>query len=208
MRLKSLCRLAAMAVLLISSRAQGETVSFQVLRNGSQIGTHVFSFERNADDINVTVTINIDFKLAFITLYRFVHEGHEVWRHDRLVSMETTTNDDGTKHHLSVNAGGETFRIAIDGREFEAPRMALASLWRGDYPADGMMLDPVDGTLLKVRSRLVGDEKIAATEGGIGVRHFELRGDLVRDIWLDSSGMLLRQLFPADDGSQIEYRRY
>jgi hypothetical protein len=209
MRLKSLCRLAALAVLLISSRAYGETVAFQVLRNGSQIGTHVFSFERNADDINVTVTINIDFKLAFITLYRFVHEGHEVWRHNRLVSMDTKTDDDGTKHHLSVKAGGENFRIAIDGREFEAPRMALASLWRGDYPADGMMLDPVDGSLLKVRSRLIiGEEKVAATDGGSGARHFELRGDLVRDIWLDASGMLLRQRFPADDGSQIEYRRY
>jgi hypothetical protein len=204
-----LCRLlAATFLLLVATPLHAETVDFQVLRNGSQIGTHIMSFARNGDDINVSVAIDIDFKFAFITLYRFVHEGHELWRQGRLVSMDTVTNDDGTKHRVSVRADGETYQIAVDGRNFVTPRIALGSLWRADYPADGTMLDTVDGSLLKVRSRHIGEEKIATADGEVSAQHYEIRGDLVRDIWFDAKGSLLRLLFPADDGSQIEYRRF
>jgi hypothetical protein len=194
--------------LLFGFPVRAETLAFQILRNGNQIGTHSMSFERGADEINVTAAIDITFKLAFITLYRFVHEGHELWRNGQLVSMDTTTNDDGTKHRLIVRADEETFRISIDGRDFQAPRMALSSLWRGDYPVEGTMLDIVDASLLKVQSHVIGEERIATPEGMVVARHLEIRGDLIRDIWFDSSGALLRMLFPADDGSQIEYRRF
>ena len=189
--------------LLIAVPARAETISFQVLRNGSQIGTHIMAFERDGDEVKVTVTINIVYKLAFITLYRFVHDGHELWRGERLVSMETTTNDDGTKHHLSLHADGEIYKVAVDGRNFDCAWIALGSLWRVDYPAEGLMLDTVDGQLLKVRSRQLGEERI----GTVTARHYEIRGDLVRDIWVDGDGALLRLKFPAEDGSQIEYRR-
>jgi hypothetical protein len=202
------CWLAVAVLLLAAPKAYAETIAFQVLRNGNQIGTHTMAFDRDADEVKVIIAIDITFKLAFITLYRFAHEGHELWRHDRLVSMDTRTNDDGTKHVISLRAEGETYRISVDGRDVVVPRMSLGSLWRADYPADGTMLDTVDGSLLKVRSRIIGEEKIPTASGEVSARHFEIRGDLVRDIWFDSAGALLRLLFPADDGSQIEYRRF
>ena len=82
------------------------TLNFTVLREGDDVGTHRIDFRQNGDALEVDIETRIAVKFAFITVFRFEHDGHEVWRDNKLVSMETETHDDGEDHTLVATANG------------------------------------------------------------------------------------------------------
>jgi len=79
-------------------------LSFTVLRDGSEIGSHEIHISEAAGKTTVDIETDVAVKLAFVTLYNFDHEGHEVWENGQLVSYASKTDDDGKEKSLTRSA--------------------------------------------------------------------------------------------------------
>ncbi len=200
---------AATAVALLAGLlpAQAETLRFDVLRNDSQIGTHVIAIDQKGDSTKVDIATNVAVKIAFVTAYRFTHEGHETWQAQALTALTSQTNDDGKKHQLAVRGEADRLAVHADGHDTTAEAMGLGSLWNARFLAQGRLLNTLDGSVMAVDIRDAGPETLQGPRGPLAAHHFVIRGDLVRDVWYDEKGLLARLTMAGSDGSPVEYRR-
>ena len=90
----------------------GQTLSFAVMRQGQQIGSHKLVFERDGSHLKVSTSIDLAVKLVGITAYRYSHRAQEVWDGDALLSLTSRTDDDGKAYAVQANrtAEGSSFR--------------------------------------------------------------------------------------------------
>lgn len=185
--------------------ASGE-LSFAVMREGDQIGTHKLEFKRRDDELMVDIETDVAVKVLGIAFYRFEHEGHEVWRDDRLISLESETNDDGTPHHLNASASGDVLNVNGDARqEPEKPTIIPASLWNDALVNQTELLNTLDGSNMPVTVTEVGQEIVEAGGRNVSATHYSVKGKLNRELWYDTDGVLVQVKFDGADGSEITY---
>lgn len=184
-----------------------ETRSFAILRNGEQIGTNSISLRREGSDTVVEISTSIAVKIAFITLYRFDQTETERWADGRLISMHSTTNDDGTTHRVSADLKGKELSITADGKTRRTPSSLMpSSLWNPELARQTAALSTVDGSLMRIAVADRGDEDLSVSGHRVAARHYSLRGVYPEDVWYDERGDLVRVELRAADGSTILYQ--
>lgn len=184
-------------------------LDFTVLRNGEEIGTHVLCFAASANGgVDVDIETDIEVSMMFVTVYRFEHEGHEHWENGRLASLESRTDDDGEDHELVVTADDDAIRVSDNRVGAERPAGLLpASLWNNGIVAapQTVLLNTLDGSAMAVSVETLGNEEVRGLAGPVSASHYRLSGDLLRELWYDPQGVLVKVRFSAEDGSNIEY---
>lgn len=197
---------------LVATAAAAETaprapLSFTVLRNGEEVGSHVLRFQANPDhSLQVGVETNVVVKMAMIPVYRFEHHGRETWKDGHLVALNSETDDDGTRHTLSVADRDGALAVTGDGNSARAPQDTMpASLWNAGTVGRGVLLNTLDGHAMTVHIADLGEEKVAVAGHLVPAHHFAMTGDLARELWYDASGTLVQVRFKAKDDSDIRY---
>jgi len=182
-------------------------LDFSVIRNGEKIGMHVLSFRQVKDRIDVDIHTRIAVKIAFITVYRFEHDGHEVWKVGRLFRMQTRTHDDGTDHTLQVSADGAgKLRVVGDGQVREAaPDAVPASLWNPAFIRTNALMNSLVGTPLDIRIAYKGQEEVTVRGKPVRAHHYSLTGEMPRELWYDQDWVLVRMTLKGKDGSPVQY---
>jgi hypothetical protein len=185
----------------------GGMLDFAVVRDGEEIGSYVLSFHEAKDRLDVTVKTRIKVKMAFITVYRFEHDSHEVWKGGKLVQMNTSTNDDGTDHKLMVTADGSgKLRVIGDGKQMTAdPDTIPASLWNPAFIQNNDLMDSLVGKPLAIKVADMGEDTVTAWGKPVKAHHYSMTGDLARELWYDQNGTLVHMTLIAQDGSGVEY---
>ena len=183
-----------------------QPLAFTVLRNGEPVGTNTITFQQTPAGLQVDVKTAIVVKITVIPVYRFEHEGHEVWQGDHLISLRSITNDDGTPHHLSVDAKGDGLDVKGDGYTGPAAMGAIpGSLWNPTVPLQSVLLNSLDGKLMKVATKDLGEETVTVRGAAAKAHHYSVDGDLKRDLWYNSDGTLVQIHLKAKDDSDILY---
>jgi len=183
-------------------------LEFDVLRDGSSIGSHVYRFDQQGGALTVDIRTDIAVKLPLvdIALYRFEHQGREIWQDGKLVALTSKTNDDGKPHHLSVAARDDGLMVDGDaGAHASDPAIIPASLWNPAITAQAHILNTLDGRDMDVTVTDLGEEVVETGHGKVMARHYSVRGDLERDIWYDAHQVLTQVRFKASDGSDVRY---
>lgn len=188
-----------------------KTLDFAVVRNGKEIGSHVYNFQSEPEGFAVDVRIRIKYKLGFITVHRFKHDSHELWRGDRLISMSSATSEKNiikgrAKHKVFVDATENDLDVRADMNSWQAPVGAIpGSLWNENALGHQILIDPVDGEKLTVNVESLGQEEITVNGRLLDAHHYRVTGDVERELWYDRESVLVRVKFTASDGSQIQY---
>ena len=182
-------------------------LAFTVTRNGAPIGSHVYHFDRQGRRVVVDIHTDIDFRLLWIPVYRFRHESREIWDGDRLVRLVSKTDDNGEPVALDVTTDGSVLKVGGDAEPFAVDPMAVpASLWNPVVVKRERLLDTVNGMVLTPKAAFVGEELLTVAGRQVQTRRYKLSGDYSRDLWYDAGdGSLVRVLFEARDGSEVEY---
>jgi hypothetical protein len=191
------------------SAPPGRSLGFHVTRKGSVIGTHMLSFEGQGDDLTVRVAVDLAVGFGPITVFRYTHRATEVWQNGRVVSLDTTTNDDGTRH--TVTARRTDAGLVVEGTKaarYTAPDSALPATHWNRKMLDGPMINTQDGRLMRPTVQAVGTDAIPTAGGGtIVASHFAMSGDALLDTWYDASSNWAGICFKAGDGSVVRYER-
>jgi len=187
-----------------------QTLDFTVMRDGEEIGSHTMTLRRAGDTVNVAIDTDVAVYLAFLRVYHFTHHGIETWRGDRLVSLKSKTDDDGTDHVLDVRMADQKLVGEADGKAIAKPADILpASLWNAaivSKPAT-TVLNTLDGSSMAIRVTDAGPQTVAGPNGPVTAHHFILKGDLERELWFDAEGSLVKVQFNGKDGTPVEYMR-
>ncbi len=191
---------------IASGIPEGGVLDFAILRNGTEIGSHVIRFERVGDPTIVRIAAKVDYRLAFIPVYLFELNAREEWRKGRLVGMSVETNDNGDDFRVAVTPDGEGLNLSINGTDSSIdPKTIPASLWYKPMVGHETILDPADGEMMKVTVRASGEEIIQVRGAAIRARRYVMTGDFERNLWYDQRRVLVQVQFEGRDGSEIRY---
>ena len=184
-------------------------VAFELTRKGSRIGTHVFDFARDGEDLAVGVAIDIRVTVALIPVYRYSHRNRERWRGNRLVAIDTETNDDGDRFFVRGAPGDGGLRVeATSGNHLLPADIVPTSYWNTRTIGATQLLNTQDGSLARIAVAPRGAERIETAQGPVEATAYDMSGDLKLQFWYDAAEVLARIRFQAkSDGSVIDYRR-
>lgn len=180
-------------------------LDYVVNRDGDQIGTHVITFRRKGERLLVDTNVDVAVKLAFITLYRFAKRAREVWKDGRVVGYRVTVNDNGNIIEASAKANGT--KLLLDGPNGKAvaPLGTMVSgYWSIDTVTQKALIDSEEGRLRPVEFKGGEEQTIDIKGRSFKARYYRLTGALVREVWYDAKGLLLKMRAIARDGSVIE----
>lgn len=179
---------------------------FDVFRNGSPIGRHRLEFARDGERLAVQIDIELEVKLAFLTLYRYRHTNRELWEAGRLLSFASRTDDNGTPHEVRARRAGEGILVENGKGTIEAPGDALpTTYWHRRFLEAPVWIDTQEGLLKRCRVSPEGTVQVAAAGSSVGADRFAISGDLTLDLWY-AGPQWVKLEFKGSDGSVIDYR--
>jgi len=79
-----------------------DELAFKVLRNGTPIGEHRLTFERDGDDLTVQIRVDLAVKFAGFTVFTYGLQAEERWEAGRFSGLHSMVNHNGTQ--LEVEA--------------------------------------------------------------------------------------------------------
>lgn len=198
--------LAAFAIPALATPPRNLT--FDVLRKGESIGTHAIAFREEGGRLEVEVTIKLEVKLLFVTVFRYDHVNHETWESGRLVRIVTHTDDDGAAHAVRGEAGAGGFRVNAPPPGYvTAVDVMPTSWWNAQTVRRAELLNSQKGELLRVKILPGPEEAVATAAGDVPARRYLVTGDADLELWYDRDGRLAKIRFKGGDGTPIEYRR-
>ena len=182
-------------------------VSFHALRNGARIGVHTVSFRQEAERLVVTTRIDITVKVLLFTAFQLKHDAQEIWQAGRLVSVKSTTNDNGTHLQVSGKAVEGGFRITSESGPFLAPAQLLTSnmLWDTRLLRAERLIDVQHGGVIGVAVKALGPATVETPRGAVRAeRHHIITPHYAGTVFHDSSGAWVKALIEAK-GEVVEY---
>ena len=197
----------ALAVPAAAVLPGGDGIAFHVFRDQQPIGRHEIAFRQEGEDLHVEIAIDLEVSFAFITVFRYEHRNHEVWRDGRLVALDTRTDDDGTAYRVRARATDAGLAVEGSGGSYLAPADIIpTSYWNMATVAQSALLDTQRGRILTVAVLESGEDGIAVDGEPVSARRFAMRGDLDLDLWYGPSDELVKLAFEAR-GASIDYER-
>ena len=188
---------------LLASVPQEGVIDFAVFRNGDRIGHHRVTFTPRGDELIVDIDIRLDVYVAFINFFAYHHRNREVWRAGELVSLDSTTDDNGKPNRVEVRRDGPA-EVRVNGTSFSgllAGNTLPTSYWNPATITAKSLINSQNGKLAEVTVEDLGDDRIEAAGRQIEARHYRLSGDVNVDIWYDKNGIWVKTAFkaPGDD---------
>lgn len=185
-----------------------QQIAFTVLRGGTPLGHHKVMFRREADALHVEIDIELEVKLAFLTVFRYHHRNHEVWQDGRLLAIAAETDDDGERYWLRGRAEGAGLRIEGSGGSILAPADIMpTSYWNPETVNRSRLLDTQRGQLIDVDIEPVGRDIVTLANGPVPAQRYRMTGDLTLDLWYTADGKWAKISFEAR-GVEVVYARH
>ena len=185
----------------------GNQRAFRIVRNGSAIGTHVLTFERADNGLDIHIAVDIAVGFGPITFFRYTLRGLEQWRNGAVVHVNATTNDDDSPEHM--RADRDASGLWVEGSKaprYLAPTEAMPATHWNISELNAPWINPQDGRLLHPVVQRIGDETLTMPNGATrSATHFVLSGDAKLDLWYDAACQWSALRFTAKDGSLVRY---
>ena len=201
--------LAAAAAPGLPGVPPGRRIEFEVMRNGSAIGTHALTFTAEPDRLLVGIAIKIAVSLGPIVVFRYDMEGTETWLDGRFAALDTTTNDDGEHRRVSIRRTAEGLAVKSQGFPDTVASAHAAPLTHWSVAAfSGPMLSPQDGQPIPGTVRPAGESEIKWRDGRtVRARGYDIEIHTPTQDWYDEAGVWVGLHAKIKDGSALDYER-
>ncbi len=183
-------------------------IDFVVKRNEKLFGSHRISFEKNSlGDLLVDIDINLEVKVGFLKLFSYTHSNKEVWRNNKLIKINTKTDDNGKIYFLNGKLEEKGFLVENqEEKKILPPDIVPTSYWNYKVINKKNWLDTQRGILLDIEITENQNEIIQNFTGEeFLAKRFDISNDLSLSLWY-SGESLVKISFEAR-GSKIDYFR-
>jgi WD40 repeat protein len=181
---------------------------FTVSRGDHPIGTQEIKINRGSVAARITVSTHMKVKVALITPYHFDQTSSKNWSSGQLISLTSTTDDNGAVRRLALLRQGGVLSGDCEGKRLSVAGMDTpASLWNASMLRSGSLFSNIDGHVMKVKVRDLGASTLSVRGAATAVSHYELSGGLSKELWFTEDGLLARLRLPGPDGSAVTFVR-
>ncbi|SUS05916.1 conserved exported hypothetical protein [uncultured Defluviicoccus sp.] len=185
----------------------GDRMKFTVLRDGTAVGSHTVTFNRQGKDLIVDTRFDVMVEFLFMTAYSYHYAATARWRDGCLVDMRVTIHDDGTLSTVTATADNDGLKVSGPNGLVAAPLDIYPTHhWNAEVIGSAAVLNTITGRIDKVRIVDHGVEPVAINGQMLPARHYSYTGDLKNEVWYDAQGRWVKMRFEGRDGARIEYR--
>ncbi len=192
---------------LVSAAAPAQQWNFKVFLDDKEIGIHNFSVVPAADSTRMTTKARFDVKILFINAYQYVHDAEELWRDQCLVSMKSSTNDNGKK--LSVTAAQGASGLAVSsgaGSQTLAGCVMSYAYWSPLFLKQTKLLNSQTGEYDAVEVKSLGDTSVLAAGRQQPAKRYKLTSKkLDIDLWYSPDNEWLALESKTESGRVLRY---
>jgi hypothetical protein len=172
---------------------------FDVTRDGNKIGVQTVTIERNGDTTIVNLKTHVSVVVMFIQAYHFAHTAVETWTGGKFVSYKAITDDNGKHFDIAAVAKDDQTLLDVNGEHSKVPgNLVFASLWSKDFVDQTTLLHPDSGVQLAVKVKDLGEEQIDFHGQQIKAHHYDISGDLDREVWFEGDKMVRLKFYGSD----------
>ncbi|MFN2426663.1 MAG: DUF6134 family protein [Candidatus Binatia bacterium] len=158
--------------------AQDRELRFQVLLDGSPIGSQVFRISEEGARTTVSIEATMDVRILFITAYSYRHRNVETWNGDCLSSIDATTDDNGDAFRVKGAVAGDSFKVErTSGKEMLPACVVSYSYWAPDRLRAGRLLNSQTGKYEQLELRELGEASVSYRGQEVRARHIALVGE-------------------------------
>ena len=183
-------------------------IQLNVYRKGSLIGTHVIRFSQTSSILKVTSQIDLQVKVAFITVYSYQQTANDDWENGVLVRTRIQTNDDGKE--TLVQAEVRDGQLAVQGPSGSSTTqlgaMTDISFWNQAITQGPALIDSQTAELIKIQVEGGTKERIMVRGQAVEARRFSMTGTKGRSgsVWYDDAGSLVKAIVTTR-GETLDY---
>jgi hypothetical protein len=172
---------------------------FNLIREGSKIGSDVIDVDRQGGTTKVKCTTNISVKVLGIEAYRYEHTSIEIWKDSQLVAFSSQTDDNGTKHIVTAIPVSDKLTFKIDGERSDAPRgLVPATLWNTEFSKRSELFDAATGKRMAIKVVDLGEASLAWHGTARHTHHYKINGELDRELWFDGDVLVRLNVIGPD----------
>jgi Family of unknown function (DUF6134) len=178
---------------------------YTVLRNGDPVGQQRLEFVGDGKRLRVLSHTTLDVSVLGMNLYGFEQQVEEVHDGDRIVSLTSEADDDGTAKKVTLKLDGARLTGNYNGdtpRSID-PTLKTSLFWQRPALGVSQVLDLLRAKVRDVTVTDLGAETLGLPAGRIQAHHLHMVGEITRDLWYDSEGILVAGELKAKDGSVV-----
>ena len=184
----------------------GKEIIFDVLRNGEKSGTHLVTFKRNGNKLEVSANFISRFHSFPLRLTSF-HKSVAIWIDNALREIKAETNDNGEKTWVTAEASKIGFNVRTAKKTYQVKSSLFpTNHWNSLVLRQNQVLNTITGLMNEVSIRNDGLEKVPTERGIINANKYTYTGQLETTVWYDQRGRWVKMEFFGKDGSTITYR--
>jgi hypothetical protein len=172
-----------------------KSIEFDIYRNNKNIGKHIFSFEKEGDQLIVTSKINFEIKKLGVTIYKYQVKGTEVYKNGDLIKFNSNTLQNKKSKYVNVELIDTN--LIVDGSSFKGKvpnDYILGTWWNHSIVKAKAQISAVSGRIIKQKVSFLGNETLNIDGKTYKTLHFNVSSadkslkknkKLDTDIWYD-----------------------
>ena len=170
-------------------------IEFDIYRNSKHIGTHIFSFKKSGDELAIKSEIKFEIKKFGIVLYKYYAEGIEVYKDNKLVKFNSTTDQNGKLKYVNIEINNNNYIIDGSAYKGEAPlEFLIGTWWNHDIVEAPAQISAVSGRIIKQKVKFLAKEIVKFGENSYNTLHYNFsstdkklskKKKLNTDVWYD-----------------------
>ena len=185
----------------------GDSIKFEVLRNGKPVGFHTTRFVRDGNGLEVRSEMSLKVPVFLLFSYQMEYRATERWRDGVLIALDVDVTRGGQEYRIDGRKDGEVFSwTGPAGPRSEPLPLIPTSHWNSVVINSSRVLNTLTGNINHVSIPREGVETVQTGDGPRMAYRYSYEGDLETDVWYDTAGRWVKLRFEASDGSIIEYR--
>ncbi|HXR85408.1 MAG TPA: DUF6134 family protein [Stellaceae bacterium] len=157
------------------------------------IGTYTNTVSQNGTAANVRTDLHIAVKIIGIRMFHQDATREEQWQNQRLVSFQSTTDDNGTNINVSGKANGSNFVInsSINGNLTAPPQVHPSNPWAPFVLQTDTMMSTKTGKLTPVVVKDTGEVTATFDGRAMRVHQWFIEDDKHQVVWIDGRGVVV-----------------
>jgi len=197
----------------VNEKTIKQSWNFVAYLDDEEIGYHNFEVVQNNGNLVVKTQAKFDVSFMFIPLYSYEHKNTEIWRNNCLISLDSSTLDDGEKLFVNLsNKNGNTRIITPDNNITKTSCIRSFAYWDYELINSKVLLNVQTGELIDVNYRFVGSELININYQPVDARRYQLMGEdqsgnsINIDLWYNSNNHWIALQSRLDNGRSLRYQ--
>ena len=187
----------------------GPEITFDIKRNGKNIGTHEVNFQIRNEQLLVEAKTRIRVKFLFFTAFKFDYTAKEIWQDGEIVSLQSFTNDNGKITNVNLEYGANVVNVINDGKNYsnslDGP-VYTTNHWNPNVLNASEVLNTITGKSNKIQIDQMEKEMVPTSTGERPAMHHRYNGELNNiSSWYDDKMRWVGLIFQGKDGSLISY---